>query len=651
MESNKIKRYNFHIITCLIVILGSSLVVSAQSEKGGEPRIYQVEKALYKFQAGDTLEAIAKKFLGGEEFVDELIAYNKITDPSTVKEDFIIVLPGTERGGAVEKVRSAQETLGLAREAMAETYALAEYNLAKETIDGADQNRREGAYDKATAQGEVGKARAIQAKELADKRAVIDQPAKVTAAHGLVEVSADRGKTWSESSVGAVLPVGGAIRTSVGSRAELTLGDGSVVQVQESTEFKLNNFSVDRRNNKRNSQLQVSLGNILGKIQKQKNANSKFHVRSRSTILAVRGTNVRMGTDSGETTRVALLHGDVVVEAKEKQQPLTNNYGTFVKPNAVPSDAVELIQPPFSTFPSTDVYESSVQQIELKWQHRKLLTAILKPSKFTRPDENVASYHVEIATDDDFNYIEQNHLTTKNYLTTDVLAPGEYYWRISSIDEHGLEGAYSIPKKLRILRDQLLTIVSSIAPVVRDSRWIVGPAYVLNIQPSTADTSIVSYEFSLNDEKFQPTDGGINFRTEGAYIVKVRGVGADGYVGEPFVQEIELDKTPPTISSFVTPATEDPEIGQVVYVTFDVLDKTGVKSTLYRIDGGEYQPYDGPIKVSVDNPYVGVHMQATDIFGKDVMDKHFKRPLEIKVECYAIDKVGNSSKKSLDLSY
>ncbi len=57
--------------------------------------------------------------------------------------------------------------------------------------------------------------------------------------------------------------------------------------------------------------------------------------------------------------------------------------------------------------------------------------------------EQVRSYHLELATDQEFLSIEENLFLEKNSHTFKSLPEGTYFWRVSGINAEGLEGRYS----------------------------------------------------------------------------------------------------------------------------------------------------------------------------------------------------------------
>ncbi len=648
----KLNRFIKILLICTVFIFIGLIKAYAQESTETGTEWYTIEKALYKMLPEDTLESIAVRFLGGKEYLSELIEFNRIKDPSSVGPGFILVLPGPVRDEAINRISVAKRELQKAMDAVAETYAPQELDLALSSIDAATDSRKLGVYDKATALGELARIRSIHAKKMADERAVIKQSGKITAIKGNVQISTDGRKNWNSAVLNQNFPVSAILRTAEESRAELTMADTSVIQVQESTEFTALEYHYDRRNGKRNSKLEVTIGNILGKIAKSKTKDSTFNIKSRSTILAIRGTDLRVGTDEEETFRLSVLEGHVTAQARKKKIDVLGNYGTYVPKNRPPKKPIELIPPPQMISHRDTLLETALQIINFKWGKNEE-TPKTKLGFFSRKilGKKLITYHLEIASDKLFNQIVQNHFTAKNKLESDTLAPGTYYWRISSLDKNKLEGPSSEIKELVIIRNLELNMIPQTEPIHSLNQWIIGPTNVIEVDKKFEDSSVSRIEFSLNNGEYFATDGRIFFHSEGEFLLMVRGVGADGFRGEPIVQDIYVDTTPPKIDYKISSTQRDAIIGEFVYVTLDVTDQSGVESIVYNINQGKLKSYTGRFKLKVETKYKNVHVQAVDILGKDVIDKHFKIPIFIDIGVHAADVVGNHSSIDIPLEF
>ena len=638
------------------ILLKASIVFTAGSPflsatDNGTDRTSHSEKMLYTMKAGDTLRDLARRLLGGEEYLAELLEYNKIRNPLLAGEGFMLMIPGEERDQAIRELIGAREMLARAVDAMAEEFAADEYSLARETVDAGEENRRIGAYDKAAALARLGNVRAEYAIEVANTRARVQQGGEITAVHGTVKLSKDTAKSWVAVSEGDKVTVDTIIRTGRNSRAEITLEDGSVIQLLESSEFILRTFMYDLRSGRRTSQLEVILGNILGKIKPKEVKESTFEVKSGSAALGIRGTDLRIGVNMKQTSRISVLNGEILVNANRREVVVPANFGTFTEKEKPPAEPVELLPPPKITSPAGFVYETRVQMLDVSWEHVKIV-----PKKITQRVTNYlfnkfATYHLEIAADIKFNFIVEDHITSENTIRTDVLSPGEYYWRVASIDNNGLEGPFIQVRKLRIIRDLTVVIIPETPPIELHGKWLILPTNRLNVVPITDDTSVDHLEYSLNDQPFLPFESTLSFKQDGTYLLKVRGIGADGKPGEIIERTIQVDGTPPVISIDISPRQDDPDLGEVVYATIDVSDESDLEVLECRINDEPYQPYEDRIPISVGREPGGVYIKGGNVFGKVVLDKNLRKSIKVNLSCRAVDAVGNESIESISLKY
>jgi hypothetical protein len=355
--------------------------------------------------------------------------------------------------------------------------------------------------------------------------------------------------------------------------------------------------------------------------------------------MAVRGTLFRFGGDIKGTARIALLEGDVSINTPKETLRLTNNYGTVVPMNQLPIPPIKLLPPPkLEKYPINQL-TTSIQVLEFSWIPVKIEVKDKTKQGIMQGERNAVLYHFELADDEHFNSIVEEQFVAENYLKTMLLHPGSYYWRISSIDDNGLEGSCTQTSKVMIIRKQDIVISPEYDPIIRDGHWIIGANWAISFMSSTEDHSIRFYEYSLNNVPFASVEDRVFFRDDGMYNLQVRGVGEDGHRGDTFTQLIEVDAIPPEIKSFVGPVTVDADSNQSVSVIIDVFDKTGVRKTYYQINDGPQLIYTGNIKLNLGKK---IDHQPKS---KNVSPQNFI----IIIDAY--DLMNNQAHEVIDLSY
>jgi hypothetical protein len=111
-------------------------------------------------------------------------------------------------------------------------------------------------------------------------------------AKGVVEVKKAK-EAWMPVKVGTKLSQGDILRTKGGSSAVIKLegtSENSTVEMKENTQMKLAELGEDKDAKTQTTLLDVALGSILVKAEKLRAPNSKFEVKTPTSIVGVRGT-------------------------------------------------------------------------------------------------------------------------------------------------------------------------------------------------------------------------------------------------------------------------------------------------------------------------------------------------------------------------
>lgn len=108
---------------------------------------------------------------------------------------------------------------------------------------------------------------------------------------GVVEVNT--GSAWSTAKVGMILNEGDSIRTSANSKATLNLdkdAETGIVEVKENTKLKLAELIGDQQKATQSTLLDLAMGEVLIRARKLDSENSRFEVKTPTSIVGVRGT-------------------------------------------------------------------------------------------------------------------------------------------------------------------------------------------------------------------------------------------------------------------------------------------------------------------------------------------------------------------------
>ena len=445
----------------------------------------------------------------------------------------------------------------------------------------------EARYAEAVKQADTAQVTARTAKTLADERAPIQEPGTAVAVVGEVTLQLKDGSKPKLLSAGDAVPVGSVLRTAESARAEILLGDGSLIQVLPNTQMVIASYLRDRRDGRRRSRLNVIMGNILGRVQKRKHERSTYELRSRSATIAIRGTEIRLNTGQDDVSRLAVLGGSAEFKGTGRPLPVPTNFGTYAAEGAPPAPILELLPPPEVVSPDSETAAWGRPRYRFAW----------RPVKHKR----FAAFHFELATDTAYNDVREESLAPQTAYETRPLPEGDYYWRVTTVDTNSLEGRAN-QGKLTIGRDMRVVFEPQTQPVVQDGVWVFGPGNLVHVVAASKATSVVGMEVSLGGEtrwRFWEPIGRIRFTYEVTAALRARGIDEDGERGPSAEQAVRVDLSPPKISVVLSPLPPDPNRADAVRVRCQADDPSGVAHIEYGVDG-KFTDYTGPFVLPRD---------------------------------------------------
>ena len=558
------------------------------------------ESLRYTVEEGDTLKELAIQHLGGAQYILELMEYNEIANPSSVVPGTELIIPLSIRQYALDEIAQAEEHLTSALNAMADKFAPVEYKDASSILDKAQTARSHAKYDQAQALGAIAQLTAKHAEEAANENAIAKQQAEVISVFGDVEYSKDGGTTWEAAIEGMNLAANTLLRTSPDSISEIHLADKSSITLKPDSTFTITTQEVDRRTNRRTSKLQVILGDILGEITPRENEESKFEVHTSGASIAIRGTDLHVGTDKDQLTRVSLLSGQTSVKSGSKEVDLKEGYGIVAKKGKKPSSPIKLPRAPEWKSPSTMAFSTFTQEVALEWSSQR----------------GLKHYLLEMAKDKDFRYPLLVEELRKPRFTTEPLKPGTYYVRVASINKKDLQGPYSETTVLTIDRDLRIHMTAGGKLFKIGGKLFANADHYVTIHAENDQNSIEEIFYSVNDEKPEPFRGQFTLEDEGQYTIHAWAQGPDGFKGEVNKLDLYVDLNPPEVSYEILAPPGGDLTRRDARMILKPTDPSSIRSVVYSINGGEERDYtDAPPVILLDDLYF--EYRAIDGVGND----------------------------------
>ena len=511
-----------------------------------------------------------------------------------------LIIPLSIRQYALDEITAAEEGLTTALNAMADKFAPVEYKESATLLDKAQTARGQAKYDQAQALGAIARLTAKHAEEAANKNAIAIQHAEVVSVFGQVEYSKDGGTSWDKAIEGMNLAVDTLLRTGPESLSEIQLADKSSITLKPDSSFRITTQEVDQRSNQRTSKLQVILGNILGEITPRENEDSKFEIQAGGASIAIRGTDLYVGTDTAKSTLVSQLTGQTSIASGSKIVALKEGYGIIAKNGKKPSGPMKLPRSPEWELPTAAEQASFNQEVALEWSSQR----------------GVKHYLLEIAEDEDFRYPALTKELKKARFTTEPLKPATYFMRVASVNKKGLQGPYSTTSKVTVKRDLRIKMSAGGKLFRIGGQLFANADHHITISPENSQNSIEEIYFSVNKGKPEPFRGQFTLQDEAQYTIQAWAQGPDGIKGEVKSLDLYVDLNPPEVTYEILPPPGGDLTRRDARMILKPTDPSSIRSVVYSINGGEKFDYtDAPPVILLDDLYF--EYQATDGVGND----------------------------------
>jgi hypothetical protein len=583
----------------LFILVFSLLFVHAPGPTAqGEPLPSRETPTLHRVADGESLNEIAVQYLGGAEFVPELLEFNNINNPTAVVPGMLIALPGAVRGVAQVSIDRADAAIRSAESARAAKFAATTLSRAEEKLVQSRSARFRASYAQAIALAEVAAQYAKDAASESDAAARIARAGKVTRTHGLVELSRD-GQSWSDASEHAEVPATGWVRTGPAGWAEITFVDGSVFEISRDSLINIQQHFEDSRTGDIDLESVLHVGTLLGRI-KPKTSNSNVRIKSGQAAIAVRGTILRVRTDGNNVVHTEVLDGEVEIETPKRKVVVPHEHGVIARDDGFVSEPRKLLSPPRIDERLNAGMTTATRRVSMQWG--------------ANSHERPSAYVVEIAEDEDFARIIQWKRVNKERMTTDLLPEGDYHVRVMSIDHKGLMGVPGEKTRVSVRPNYDVAIWYDGFMVMRGEELLVPAANRYEARPVQEESSVAEIQYSMNGSPFRVLTDRLEFTEEGSHRIVVRGVGEDGVEGPEETLNVRVDMNTPRVTCRLSPPFEE-NGRKLVSVEFSAEDDSAVDRVEYRLNGsGKFKDYFGDIRLPANRQHL-IEYRAIDMVG------------------------------------
>lgn len=253
---------------------------------------------------------------------------------------------------------------------------------------------------------------------------------------------------WQSANRNMALYNHDAVQTFSRSSAMITFDDKNRLKLGPETLVIIKRMEQDVLFKDKRSSLILVEGELSGSIENHSNterhveiltAGASANIRTRDNTASAVEFKVSVNPDQSST--VAILQGSAEIISEGVSQQISENEAVIIHKNAPPSMPKPLPEPVSLRSPADDAtsyYRDIPDEIKFSWNRT-----------------SARKYRLIISKDPQQKNILLDETVNSNSFSHGNLTQGEYFWRVSGINDDGSEGRMDSQHSLKIVRDQL----------------------------------------------------------------------------------------------------------------------------------------------------------------------------------------------------
>ncbi len=385
---------------------------------------------------GQGLRDIASEHLGDPDLWPEILRVNGLTSPGEIKTGMRLKLPGDIIGKVTKTIAKSKKLISEATEQGARLFAPKSISQATQLLQKAIKLRKKSEWDASldAAANSVSSAETALSKTQSMRdsaaQAILDERT------GSVQSRKAKDLAWNSIKRQAVLLEKEKVRTLSDSWAGIIFVDDSRLRLSPNSQAQIQSMRIDKLTKAKKVNVTLTGGDVhalLGGSGKKKTL--KLNVPGVS--VDSNSTNFWVGKSKNSTKFANYDNTDMKVSSAGESVVLKKNQGTVVGQDQAPSQVVDLLPPPRGLKPANDtaVYE---HQVTLSWQ----------------PIKGVLKHRLEVSKKSTFDtMLRMLPEITGTKFVLENLPPGVLYWRVASINDLEIPGAFCATRRFRVMED------------------------------------------------------------------------------------------------------------------------------------------------------------------------------------------------------
>ncbi|MBN1356988.1 FecR domain-containing protein [bacterium] len=268
--------------------------------------------------------------------------------------------------------------------------------------------------------------------------------ARITEISGVVEKLEPGRADWKTVGLNEILRNGTRIRTQKSSTAKLKFDDGSSIYIKSDSLIMIRELTEDEQTNAKWSNIELGVSEIEALIPEPVVTGSQFTITmpDRSQASVQEESNFSVSVNEKNRSVVKVYMGRVDILSGERQVALSAREAVILDSGA--GARKKTLEPLTIPLPPRLIYPANVQLLTMS---RFNMNPVY--FRWTTVDE-AGSYLLELANDYYFFDTIENVTAKENRAKLQEISPGNYYWRVSSINKAGLSSEPSPFNSFRI---------------------------------------------------------------------------------------------------------------------------------------------------------------------------------------------------------
>lgn len=389
------------------------------------------------FDSKTNLRSIAQNEFGDADLWPYILIYNNLDPNSSPKDGTTLFLPSKKIKDVIIKFITAETAINNAVDIGAKVLSEDLINTAINKYDNAKKLKREFNFDKLNQICEEVIYEANEAykrtKEIREKTVDAILSYKI----GTVQKLLPSSIKWNNINILENLKENDWARTLTMSLAKITFYDLNQIKLNENSQAIIQHSKFDQLTNKATTNVKIEKGDAYAML---------INSPKKKFDLDIKGVKTKINSKyfwvekTKNAAKFSNYNGTIEIMSNDSIVSIKRNEGTIITENNPPLKPISLLPPPTLIFPSD---KSLIENSTINFSWTKV--------------ENAKNYWFELAEDDSYKTVllQNKNITTNNQVIENI-QDGIKYWRVCSVDKHGLPGIYSEPKAIIIKTNKLL---------------------------------------------------------------------------------------------------------------------------------------------------------------------------------------------------